>query len=87
MRILVSVECAIDPALIYRIGRSVWPRVVRQVVNVLAQQLVFSVVAQQFDERRVAESAIAVEIDAVDRLGRRLDQPLLLFCPLALCDI
>jgi hypothetical protein len=66
-----------------------------QVVYVPAKEILCAVIAQHRDADRIAEGALAVDVDAVDRLGRRIEEkadlfltlPLRLLGPLALGDV
>ncbi len=74
VRPLVLPKRLVDAALLDRVRLPVGPGVVHQVVHVLAQQLVDAVVAQQPGAGGVGERAVAVQIDPVDPLTRRVEQ-------------
>src|SRR6516165_7760707 len=53
---------------------AVTPSMVNELVHVAAEQVVGAVITQQTETRGIAEHAIAVGINSVDGLGRRIEQ-------------
>ena len=69
-----------DGAVVRRIGRPVRTRVVHQRVHVPSEQILDALVSERAETRRIAERAAALDVDAVDGLGRRVEnQPELVF--------
>ena len=61
-------------AFIPRIGRSIAPRVVYDVVNVSAQHAILRSVAQETEHREIAERALPLDVHPVDSFARRFQQ-------------
>ena len=69
----------IDAAFVDGKGRSVGMAVMDQPVHVLSQQIVLGLVSQQTYAGRIAERAIAVQVDSIDSLGGGIEQQPQLF--------
>ena len=79
MRPYAPLKRSVNGAVVHRIRRAVRPGVVHQLVHVFAQQVAGVGVSQQAGTGRIAEGAAAVEINAVNRLGRGIEQQPYLF--------
>ena len=78
---LAAPEDAIDAAVFHRVGRSVSARVMDRRVGVASEKFASIGVAQHGETGCVAEAETAFKVEAIDALGRRVEQQAHLFFP------
>ena len=71
---LLLADGLVDPTFFDRIRLAVGPRVMHEIVHVLADKVIDRAEAEEPGTRRVGKRTVALEIDPVDSLARGIQQ-------------